>query len=325
MSNAKLTAADGGTVTLSTPKGLYTPEAIQELLEKSVTAPEDVKVEDGVIVVNSADKEAAEAQLMTLGIEILQDSGVTAYAKAEMKINAASGWSPALVGEGENSAWLLIAGTEPVARIGLAKQDDASSIAGFFRTNEYINTVNASFQKYGVAKTLENLRAEVIDGNLSTPTIQASTNVDAQITAGIERWINAQNMALQAATKNVVKSPIKAALFEVMKAHGVQDPVAAVEAAFAAMPAHFEVVNAKAREYFQMVPEALKATADMLTSMEVLTPAPALAAPVSAHSKALAAGNAPIAASVEVPTIHAQSQAQRSGNVRDLISSSLSR
>lgn len=319
-----ITAGDGDTCNLSTPKGLYTPAILQEMLEKSVSKPEDVVVEDGTITVNCADKEAAKASLMTIGVEILDDT-VTAYQKAELKINAANGFSPALVGSGENSSWLLIAGRDPVARINLAAQQDVSSIAGFFRTNEYMNSISASFAKHGIAKTLEMIRAEVFEDEMTEPEVDSGADAEETATNAVTSFINAQNMAMQAAAKNLIQSPIKASIFEIVANAGIEDPVAVVEAIYAAMPAHFEVVNAKAQEYMQMTPDALQATANVLASMGVQSVAGTVV-PVNAHSRKLQNGNMPIVASFEqhgVNPVRATVQAGKADSVRNLISSSL--
>ena len=99
----------------------------------------------------------------------------------------------------------------PVARINLDDQVQASKIAGYFGKDEYRSTVIEAFKKHGIAATLEKLKAEV----LTAKAVKPAEPVDTQAiqASAIDRYRTCFSLALQAAAKNMIDNHLKAAMF----------------------------------------------------------------------------------------------------------------
>jgi len=190
------------------------------------------------------------------------------YATAEQKMGLADQYDMILSRSANDDAhWIVIAGGEPVARITLSAQENSSALAKFFKQEDYGHSITASFDKNGIAKTLELLRAEIFSDKPLQPKVEA--NLDDVRDAAVRKFQHCFGMATEAANKNVIDNHLKAAAFEVLTDNNIQDVQAVVEAIFAKMPEYLQVINEHTLKYMGMSKDGLQATESMLSEMGV--------------------------------------------------------
>jgi hypothetical protein len=218
------------------------------------------------------------------------------YDGVETDAGAAGEVTGVLSASANDRHWILIAGGQALARISLANQPKASQIAGFFQEPAYWNTVVASFQKNGVAATLKSLNAEVFTAKAVKPA--AGPDVQALVTAAVEKYRKCLSMAFVATQKNLADNCLKAAAFTALDEAGVADPEAVVEAVFAAGDAFLDDLDKQAGEYMDMDESGVTTAALMLAKLQAIS-ASGVRPQIQSQSAAdmvarLVAGNMPI-------------------------------
>ena len=174
--------------------------------------------------------------------------------------------------ESENPFWNLIVDGEPVARIHLADQADASSIRSGFMAESYAENFGNAIGKVGLEKMLTLANARVFAHNVddSEITVRIREKAKAEAHAEMEEkistlrndFLKATSLAMIAANKNFYqeegRNALKGGLFNALVQAGLteQHAVWAIEAGFEEAPIYFDFVMDKAVEIMDMPKEA---------------------------------------------------------------------
>lgn len=268
------------------------------------------------------------AQALVASISPTPVSASTLYASAEAALNASGGYQGLLCAANtEHASWLLVSEAgQPVARIVLAKQDQAGQLSPIFSSENYFNMLKGAFEKKGIQATLQSVKAEVITAEEVAPAEMPDlTEVQA---AAVEKYRRNLSMAVQASVKNLTPNRMKAAAYDVLNEAGVEDPESVVEAMFLKADEMFDDLDSQAAEYDAMDDSGIAATQKMLASMKVQSVGVSTqpSATATAMRQRLAATNMPLTASVIDSQVAQHEQTQMvAGADRKLIKAALHR
>ena len=177
--------------------------------------------------------------------------------------------------ETENPFWNLTVDGEPVARIHLADQADASSIRAGFTAESYAENFGNAISKVGLEKMLTLANARIFAHNVDDAQVTARIREKAKAEAKAEMeekiatirndFLRATSLAMIAANKNFYqeegRNALKGGLFNALVQAGLteQHAVWAIEAGFEEAPVYFDFVMDKAVEIMDMPKEAREA------------------------------------------------------------------